>query len=61
LTVFFNSPAPLIGELTNSGTLDWHKDAKALRKAKMHGLASEEWMSTQRDLGNFQNGYEGYD
>lgn len=40
---------------------DWHKDAKALKKAKINGLMSEEWVSTQRDMGRFDNGYEGYD
>jgi RecQ family ATP-dependent DNA helicase len=32
---------------------DWHKDAEALKKAKMDGLASEESVSTQRDMGLF--------
>lgn len=40
---------------------DWHKDAKALKKAKMNGLMSEEWVSTQRQEGRFDYGYEGYD
>lgn len=40
---------------------DWHKDGKALKKAKMNGLASEEWVSTQRDLGVYNTGYDGYD
>lgn len=40
---------------------DWHKDARALKKAKTNGLQSEEWVSTQRDLGCFDNGWEGYD
>ena len=40
---------------------DWHKDPKELKKAKMNGLASEEFVSTQRDMGLFDNGYEGYD
>ena len=40
---------------------DWHKDPKALKKAKINGLASEEWVGTQRDMGRFDNGYEGYD
>jgi RecQ family ATP-dependent DNA helicase len=40
---------------------DWHKDAKSLKKEKMNSLMSEEWVSTQRDLGRFESGYEGYD
>ena len=40
---------------------DWHKDVKALKKAKMNGLMSEEWVSTQRQEGRFDYGYEGYD
>jgi len=40
---------------------DWHKDAKGLKKEKMNGLMSEEWVSTQRDMGRFESGYEGYD
>jgi RecQ family ATP-dependent DNA helicase len=40
---------------------DWHKDAKGLKKHKMNGLMSEEWVSTQRDMGLFENGYDGYD
>lgn len=40
---------------------DWHKDVKALKRAKLNGLESEEWVSTQRDLGRFDSGYEGYD
>ena len=40
---------------------DWHKDPKSLKRAKLNGLQSEEWVSTQRDLGHFDNGYEGYD
>jgi superfamily II DNA helicase RecQ len=40
---------------------DWHKDAKNLKKAKMNGLASEEWVSTQREMGMYNNGYEGYE
>jgi RecQ family ATP-dependent DNA helicase len=34
---------------------DWHKDAKALKQAKKDGLASEEWVSTQRDMGRFDD------
>lgn len=41
---------------------DWHKDLKALKRAKMNGLSSEEFVSTQRDLGLYeQHGWEGYD
>jgi superfamily II DNA helicase RecQ len=40
---------------------DWHKDVQKLKKAKKDGLESEEWVSTQRELGRFDNGYEGYD
>lgn len=44
---------------------DWHKDSKALRRAKADGLASEEWMSTQREIGRYDDdgygGYDGYD
>ncbi|PBP25015.1 RecQ family ATP-dependent DNA helicase [Diplocarpon rosae] len=40
---------------------DWHKDAKSLRKQKANNLQSEEWVSTQRDLGRYNQGYEGYD
>lgn len=40
---------------------DWHKDARALRRAKDRGLASEEWVSTQRELGNFDGAYDYYD
>jgi len=40
---------------------DWHKDAKALKKAKAEMLASEDWVSTQREMGHFVTGYEGYD
>lgn len=40
---------------------DWHKDVKSLKRAKLNGLESEEWLSTQRDLGQFDYGYEGYD
>lgn len=35
---------------------DWHKDAKGLKKRMALGLASEEWVSTQRDGG----AYDGY-
>ena len=38
---------------------DWHKDAKALKRDKMNGLASEEWCATQRATGAYQ--YDDYD
>ena len=37
---------------------DWHKDSKALKKAKRDGLASEEWVSTQRHMGAFNDGWD---
>jgi RecQ family ATP-dependent DNA helicase len=40
---------------------DFHKDAQALRKAKEYDLASEEWVSTQAEMGKLQNGWEGYE
>lgn len=40
---------------------DWHKDAAKLKRAKLNGLQSEEWMSTQREMGRYDEGYEGYD
>jgi superfamily II DNA helicase RecQ len=40
---------------------DWHKDAKALQKAKNNGLQSEEWVSSQREMGRYDYGYDGYD
>lgn len=40
---------------------DWHKDAHALKRAKLNGLASEEWMGTQREMGTFDHSYDGYD
>ncbi|KAF1960113.1 ATP-dependent DNA helicase [Byssothecium circinans] len=33
---------------------DWCKDAKAVVRRKEKGLASEEWVSTQRDLGRYE-------
>lgn len=39
---------------------DWHKDAKALRKAKNDRLMSEEWISTQAAEGRFVEDLEGY-
>lgn len=32
---------------------DWHKSASALKQRKKDGLASEEWVSTQREMGAF--------
>jgi RecQ family ATP-dependent DNA helicase len=40
---------------------DWHKDKAALRKAKKERLASEEWVSTQREAGHFDSVYDCYD
>jgi RecQ family ATP-dependent DNA helicase len=40
---------------------DWHKDKIALKKAKTAGLASEDWVSTQRDMGRFDGGWDEYD
>jgi bloom syndrome protein/3-oxo-5-alpha-steroid 4-dehydrogenase 1 len=36
---------------------DWHKDAQGLKKRMMRGLASEEWVSTQREEGMFDDYY----
>lgn len=38
---------------------DWHKDSAALVKRKDQGLASEEWVSTQRETGAYS--YDDYD
>lgn len=35
---------------------DWCKDAGALKRRKRDGLASEEWVSTQRERGEFDEG-----
>ncbi len=40
---------------------DWHKDAKALKRAKLNGLQSEEWVCTQNQMGRYNDGYDGYD
>ena len=40
---------------------DWHKDASKLKRAKQNGLQSEEWVSTQREMGRYDSGYDGYD
>ncbi|KAK5656263.1 hypothetical protein OQA88_5026 [Cercophora sp. LCS_1] len=34
---------------------DWHKDPQDLKKRQKKGLASEEWISTQREEGNFDD------
>ncbi|KAG9240685.1 recQ family helicase-like protein RecQ [Calycina marina] len=39
---------------------DFCKDAKTLKKEKNRGLKDEEWISTQRDMGRFDIGYDGY-
>lgn len=50
------------GQIECDYACDWHKDVKALKKAKMNGLSSEEFVSTQRDLGAYeQGGWEGYE
>ncbi|KAH6851126.1 P-loop containing nucleoside triphosphate hydrolase protein [Chaetomium sp. MPI-CAGE-AT-0009] len=36
---------------------DWHKDASGLKKRMMRGLASEEWVSTQRQEGMYDDYY----
>lgn len=40
---------------------DWHKDVKALKRAKNNGLTSEEIVSTQREMGVYNQGWDGYD
>lgn len=39
---------------------DWHKDPDGLRKSMVRGLASEEWVSTQRQEGAYDEYYEHY-
>lgn len=39
---------------------DWHKDREGLRKRMARGLASEEWVSTQREGGAFDGYYDCY-
>lgn len=39
---------------------DFHKNALALRKAKANGLANEEFVSTQREMGRYDMDNEGY-
>lgn len=36
---------------------DWHKDAKQLARRKNNGLASEEWVATQNQMGTYSNDY----
>ncbi|KAL2142818.1 hypothetical protein VTI28DRAFT_712 [Corynascus sepedonium] len=36
---------------------DWHKDAPGLKRRMMKGLASEEWVSTQRQEGMYDDYY----
>lgn len=47
------------GEKECDHACDWCKDARAVRRRKEEGLASEEWVSTQRERGDFYG--EGYD
>jgi RecQ family ATP-dependent DNA helicase len=37
---------------------DWHKDAADLKKRLKTGLASEEWVSTQREEGRYDDYYD---
>lgn len=39
---------------------DWCKDAEGLKRRKREGLASEEWVSTQREKGDFFEESQGY-
>ena len=39
---------------------DWCKDAEGLKRRKREGLASEEWVSTQRERGDFYEESQGY-
>lgn len=39
---------------------DWHKDAQDLKKRMMKDLASEEWVSTQREGGAYDGHYDDY-
>lgn len=40
---------------------DWHKDVNALKRAKKNELMSEDWVSTQRDMGRFEGGDDDYE
>jgi RecQ family ATP-dependent DNA helicase len=37
---------------------DWHKDPLKLKKAKQNGLDTEEWCSTQRQMGAYEDEYD---
>ncbi|PSR97297.1 RecQ family ATP-dependent DNA helicase [Coniella lustricola] len=39
---------------------DWHKDPEGLQRRLMRGLASEEWVSTQRQEGAYDGYYDDY-
>ncbi|KAK1706519.1 RecQ family ATP-dependent DNA helicase [Colletotrichum lupini] len=39
---------------------DWHKDAQALQRRMMRGLADEEWVSTQAQIGEYDGYYDEY-
>lgn len=39
---------------------DWHKDPEGLRKRLARGLATEEWVSTQREGGAYDRYYDDY-
>jgi bloom syndrome protein len=41
------------GEIPCDYACDWCKDAETLAMRKGRGLASEEWCSTQRDMGRY--------
>ena len=40
---------------------DYHKDPQGLRMRYVKGLADEEWISTQQQLGRFEDGVDDYD
>jgi len=40
---------------------DWCKDEKGLKRRKLNGLASEEFVSTQNELGRYDGGYGDFD
>lgn len=40
---------------------DFHKDSEALRRSKIAGLANEEFVSTQREMGRYNIDIEGYE
>lgn len=39
---------------------DWHKDSQGLKRRMARGLASEEWVSTQREGGAYDGYYDDY-